>query len=88
MAQVKTYHGGDKVLLPESEQERGFLAFAEQHGSGEVVLDEALYPVRDGEVGLPEGIRKAALQRVKLALEGAAAAHAEAVVRRGQLRVL
>jgi hypothetical protein len=54
----------------------------ERERPGHVILDGAYYLVRGACVLLPEGITARGAERVRLALEVAAAAHAEALGRR------
>ncbi len=78
--------GGQPILLAEEPQEETFLRYSEQR-DGEVVLEDALYPVRGGEVGLPEGISQAGAERLLHALGSAAEAHNRAIQRRDKLRL-
>lgn len=77
---------GQPVLLAEEPTEQTFLRFSEKR-HGEVVLADALYPVRGGEVALPEGISEEGAQRLMFALGKAATAHEAALHRRGKLRL-
>jgi hypothetical protein len=58
------------------------MLLAESVRPGHVILDGAYYLVRGACVLLPEGITACGAERVRLALEIAAAAHAEALDRR------
>ena len=78
--------GGQPVLLAEEPREQTFLRYSEQR-DGEVVLDDALYPVRGCEVGLPVGISQAGAERLVQALGRAAEAHNVALQRRGELKL-
>lgn len=77
---------GQPVLLAEEPAEQTFLRFSEGR-DGEVVLDDALYTVRGGEVALPQGISRERAERLAMALGQAATVHGAALERRGRLRI-
>jgi hypothetical protein len=78
MAHVE--HRGHCRLRANTTAERALLGQAARQGY--VVLADAHYLVRGAYVLLPERITARGAERVRLALEAAAAAHAEALRRR------
>ena len=86
MARLET--GPDGVtIVAETREERQLVAHGAE-GPGFVVLLEGYYPAQNGRVLLPAGISSGGAERVREALEEAAASHQEARRRRDGFRLV